>query len=148
MTCPICDEPATRLVPHHDHLRDEAESRLKELLSRTDPDQRGPVVDRFRRSGEMSRQRFLGEVDMCDPCNTVENAWKIGSNPGGGFLPLRFSLTPDEIRVARAMKAAHGKDAAGVYVRSVWTAERRRHKRFLRLAKAFAGRYFAERRSA
>lgn len=145
MTCPNCNEPASRVVPHHDHMRDEVESRLRELVEREDPNQWGFVVDRFRRSGEMSRQRFPGEVPMCDPCNTLENAWKIGSNPEGGFLPVSFSLTPDEIRIARAMKAQHGKDAAGIYVRSVWMRERRRHKRFRRLAKSFAERYFAER---
>ncbi len=145
MICPICNEPASRLVPHHDHIRDEVESRLKELIVLHDPDLWGSEVDRFRRSGVMSRQRFRGEVAMCDPCNTLENAWKIGSNPGAGFLPISFSLTPTEIQVARATKLASGRKAAAIYVRSVWMRERRRHKRFLRLAKAFADRYHAER---
>ncbi len=143
MICPICNEPASRLVPHHDHMRDEVESRLRELVERRDPHQWGPEVDRFRRSGMMSRQRFPGEVDMCDPCNTLENAWKLGSNPGGGFLPRTFSLTPDEIRLARASKATDGMEATATYVRSIWMAERRRHKRLRRLARAFAERYFA-----
>ena len=64
------------------------------------------------------------------PCNTLESAWKIGSNPGGAFLPISFSLTPAEIQIARATNQARGKEAAEIYVRSVWMGERRRHKRF------------------
>lgn len=82
--------------------------------------------------------RFQGEIEVCQGCNTLENAWKKGSNrrrKDGGFLPKSFSLTPQEIAAIRQKHKRKGNNHpdVGADIWTIWRRQRRMHKRRSRL---------------
>lgn len=138
MTCAACDEPfgTGRKAPqgHHDHLTDLAGAHLRRILARAGETPTGHQHDVLKRSVEIRRLlRFPDEIVICRDCNTLENAWKIGSNRNArhpGFLPASFSLLPEETRAAKSVRRIRNSEAdVREALRSIWKQQEEAHLR-------------------